>query len=218
MDMKYNLPKGYLSNSACDLWERNPQDYREKYYLNQPGFSTPYTKFGKEFAEDIEKHPEKYPHIPKGSIAEFPVKWVIADVPVLGYFDSFNPVTKEIFEYKTSITDGSSKWDEIKVRKWKQLPFYCMCVNEMFGTYNPLVRLIVLQTEWGEDCVETKFGSQLIRECEKKLRFAPGALENPKVFERHIEQWEVDLMKERLVRIAGEISEDYTRYQQGGMV
>lgn len=216
--MKYNLPKGYLSNSACDLWERNKQDYREKYYLNQGGFSTPYTTFGKEFASDIEHHPEKYPNIPKGSVGEFPVKWVIEGVPVLGYFDSFEPTTKEIFEYKTSITGGSDKWDAVKVRKWKQLPFYCMCVREMFGEYNPLVRLVVLHTEWAEICNETKFGTQLIRECEKRLRFADGALENPLIFERNVEAWEVDAMIERLVRIASEITEDYSSYQQGFLV
>lgn len=209
--MELNLPKCYLSSSACDLWEQNPQQYREKYYLKRPGFSTPYTQFGKEFAEDIEKNPNKYPNIPKGSIGEFPVKWVIEGVPVVGYLDSFEPSTKSIYEYKTSV---NSSWDAVKVRKWKQLPFYAMCTYEMFGEYDPLVHLVVMKTEWVEKCEETKFGTQLIRECEKVLQFAPGAIENPDIYPRHIEQWEVDLMKERLVAIAGQISEDYTRYQQ----
>lgn len=209
----FNLPRGYLSSSACDLWERNPQDYREKYYLNQPGFSTPYTKFGKEFAADIEKNPDKYPHIPKGSVSEFPVKWVIEGVPVVGYLDSFEPSTKSIFEYKTSV---NSSWDNVKVRKWKQLPFYAMCVREMFGTYDPHVKLVVMETEWTEVCQETKFGTQLIRECEKKLVFKPGTLEAPIVFDRDIENWEVDNMVERLVSIATAISDDYTTYQQSG--
>lgn len=209
--MKLNLPKSYLSSSACDLWERNPQDYREKYYLNSPGFSTPYTQFGKDFAYDIEKHPEKYPHIPKGSVSEFPVKWVIADVPVVGYLDSFEPNTKSIFEYKTSV---NSSWDPVKVRKWKQLPFYAMCIREMFGSYDQNVKLVVMETQWGEVCKETKFGTQVIRECEKALAFKPGTLENPIVFDRDIEPWEVDLMKERLVAIAQAISDDYTSYKQ----
>ena len=129
----YNLPKGYLSSSACDLWDRNQQEYRKKYYLSQPGFSTPYTKFGKWFAEDIEKHPEKYPNVPKGSVAEFPVKWVIEGVPVIGYLDSFEPSTKTIYEYKTSIHPSSSGWSQKKVEQWEQLPFYAMCIEDMFG-------------------------------------------------------------------------------------
>lgn len=218
VDMKYNLPKGYLSNSACDLWESSPQQYREKYYLNRSGFSTPYTEFGKEFARDIELNPDKYPHIPKGSVGEFPVKWVIEEVPVVGYFDSFEPSTKSIFEYKTSIVGGSSPWNHVKVRKWSQLPFYAMCTRAMFGTYDPLVHLVVLNTIWGEVCKETKFGTQLILECEKKLMFADGALEDPKIFKRTIEDWEVDSMAERLVRIAQEVSDDYTAYQQSILV
>lgn len=212
--MKFNLPKGYLSSSACDLWERNPQDFREKYFLGQPGFSTPYTKFGKWFADDIEKHPEKYPNIPKGSIAEFPVKWVIEGVPVVGYLDSFDPSDKKIFEYKTSIQPSQSGWTQVKVRKWKQLPFYAMCINEMFGEYNPDVNLIVMHTEWTEVCTETKFGTSMVRECEKALQFKEGSLDEPLIFERHIEPWELDVMKERLVRIATEVSEEYTSYQQ----
>ena len=210
---KFNLPKGYLSSSACDLWETSPQGYREKYYLSRPGFSTPYTKFGKWFAEDIEYNPDKYPNVPKGSIAEFPVKWVIEGVPVVGYLDSFEPETKTIFEYKTSINHPGG-WDEVKVRKWKQLPFYAMCVHELFGEYDPVVHLIVLHTEWTEICTETKFGSSITRECEKALQFKDGSTDNPLCFQREIETWEVDNMKERLVRIATEISEDYTSYQQ----
>ena len=210
----FNLPKGYLSSSACDLWESNPQEYREKYYLNRPGFSTPYTTFGKDFAFDIEKNPEKYPHIPKGSVSEFPVKWVIGGVPVVGFLDSFEPTTKSIFEYKTSV---NSTWNQVKVRKWKQLPFYAMCVHEMFGTYDPVVKLIVMETEWGEECKETRFGTKVILECDKALKFKPGTLDNPIVFEREIELWEVEKMKERLVAIATAISEDYTSYQQGGV-
>ena len=207
----YNLPKNYLSSSACDLWERNPQDYREKYYLNQKGFSTPYTQFGKDFADDIERHPEKYPNIPKGSIGEFPVKWVIEGVPVLGYLDSFEPSTKSIFEYKTSV---NSSWNEVKVRKWKQLPFYAMCIREMFGDYDHNVKLVVMETEWGESCRETQFGTKVIRECEKVLVFKEGTVDKPIIFNREIEPWEVDKMKERLVNIAEAVSKDYTSYQQ----
>lgn len=212
--MKYNLPKGYLSNSSCDLWEDNPQGYREKYYLKRPGFTTPYTQFGKEFATSIEQHPERYPHIPKGSVGEFPIKWVIEGVPVLGYLDSFEPSTKSIFEYKTSISGGSNPWNQVKVVKWRQLPFYAMCIRAMFKKFDPLVHLVVLETEWGDECKETKFGTQIIRECEKKLMFVEGALDKPKIFKRKIAKWEVDDCVERLVKIAGDISDDYTSYQQ----
>lgn len=212
--MKYNLPKGYLSSSACDLWEQNPNQYREKYYLRTGGFSSPYTEFGKWFASDIENNPDKYPNVPKYEVSEFPIKWVVEGVPVLGFIDSFSPPSRSIIEYKTSVVTGDGAWDAVKVRKWKQLPFYAMCVREMFGEVNPEVLLVVLRTEWKRQCKETKFGTKLIQECEDVLTFADGATESPLVFNRTIRPWELDKMKERLVRIAQEISDDYGGYQQ----
>jgi len=212
-DMKYNLPRGYLSSSACDLWETNPNAYREKYYLHSRGFDSPYTDFGKWFADDIEKYPAKYPNIPKGDIGEFPVKWTIEGVPVLGYLDSFCTKTKTIFEYKTSIVKGSDSWNQVKVQKWKQLPFYAMCIHSMFGKYHPVIKLVVMQTEWADICKETRFGTRMIVECDKKLQFASGSLDGPVIYERTIELWEVKAMKQRLVRIATEISTDYTQWQ-----
>lgn len=204
----FTLPKGYLSSSACDLWESSPNSYREKYYLKMPGFSSPYTDFGKRFAEDIETHPDKYPHIPKYSLAEFPFKWLIKGVPVLGYLDSFEPTTCSILEYKTGVAKQDG-WDNVKVRKWKQLPFYATVIRSMFGTYDPLVKLVWLQTEWKEECKEQKFGTKLIRECANVLAFVDTP---PVIFERIIEPWELDLMEERILRIATEISTDYSQY------
>lgn len=212
--MKYNLPKGYLSSSACDLWEDNPNGYRDRYYLKKPGFSSPYTDFGKAFAEDIENNPEKYPNIPKYSVAEFPFKFPVSGVPVLGFMDSFEPETKSIIEYKTSVAGKENGWNAVKVRKWKQLPFYATVVKNMFGTYDQLVKLIVMQTEWREVCKETMFGTRLIRECEQKLNFVDGTIDTPQIFERTIEDWEISLMEERIAAIAQAISDDYTQYQQ----
>ena len=201
-----------MSSSACDLWESSPKSYRKRYYIGEKSFDTPYTKFGKEFAEDIEKNPEKYPHIPKYLIPEFPIVWNIEGVPVKGYMDSFAPVSKSIIEYKTSLETSKQPWNAVKVRKWKQLPFYAMCVNEMFGTYDPVVKLIVMKTKWGESVEATKFGD---KEFEKKTEGLVFTDDDPIIFEREIELWEVEKMKERLVRIATEVSEDYKTYQQG---
>ena len=210
----YNLPRGYLSSSACDLWENNPQNFREKYYLGRGGFHSPYTDFGKWFADDIEKHPDTYPNIPKYAVPEFPMKWVIEGVPTLGYLDSFCPFTKSILEYKTSIVKGAGSWTPVKVQKWQQLPFYAMTIKEMFGELNPVIKLVVMNTEWQEVCKETKFGTKIIRECSQRIGFAEGATDNPIIFERVIADWEIEAMKKRLICIATEVSNDYTSYQQ----
>lgn len=209
--MQYDLPKGYLSSSACDLWERNPNDFRDKYYRGHAGFSSPYTDFGKRFADDMEHNPEKYPAVPRHAIPEFPIKWVIEGVPVLGYLDSFCPHNKSIIEYKTGILKETPTWDTLKVRKWKQLPFYAMCIRAMFGTYDPNVTLVWLKTEWAEECTEQRFGTQLIQECSPALRLADPT---PEIFVREIEAWELDAMVDRLKRIATEVTEDYARFRE----
>lgn len=207
--MEYNLPRGYLSSSACDLWERDKNGFRSKYYLGESGFNSPYTDFGKHFADDMEKHPEKYPLVPRYDLPEFPLKWVVAGVPVLGYIDSFCPTKKAIIEYKTGIAAKEDTWNAVKVRKWTQLPFYAMVVRSMFGTYDPNIKLVWLKTEWGEDCKETKFGNQLIRECSNVIRLMD---EKPVIFKRKIEEWELDNAEKRLVTIAEEVSKDYTQF------
>jgi hypothetical protein len=211
----FNLPRGYLSSSACDLWEQNKNNFRKKYYDGEPGFRTVYTDFGVSFAKQIEEHPERFPHIPRYAVPEFPIKWVVRGVPVLGFIDSFCPEQKAVIEYKTSISSGVEKWSAVKVRKWKQLPFYAMCIKNMFGTVHPLFKLIVLSTEWRDVVEEFPFNGKTFTRSTKLLDFIPESLTDPKIFEREIRDWEIDLMEERLVTIANEVSNDYTSYTQG---
>lgn len=215
MSKQYNLPRGYLSSSACDLWEQNQEQFRRKYYDGEDGFRTVYTEFGKSFAKEIENNPEKFPNIPKYKIPEFPIKWVIDGVPVLGFVDSFCPDNISVIEYKTAVKTGTSPWTNVKVRKWKQLPFYSMCLEQMFGRVDPVIKLIVLHTEWQENVNEQVFGDKTFTKTERTLNFNPDSLLNPIVFEREIRDWERALMRERLVSIASQVSADFTSYQQG---
>jgi hypothetical protein len=210
----YNLPRKYLSSSACDLWEQNKDLFREKYYEGKDGFRTAYTDFGVSFAKQIEENPERFPNIPKYAVPEFPIKWVVCGVPVLGYVDSFCPEQKAVIEYKTSISTGKSPWTAVKVRKWKQLPFYAMCIRGMFGTVHPVFKLIVLSTEWRNEITEYPFRDKVYTRSTRSLEFVPESLSAPRVFEREIRPWEIDLMEERLVTIAKEVTEDFTSYQQ----
>ena len=206
--MKFLLPKGYLSSSACDLWEHNKQQFRERYYMKQPGFSSPYTDFGRDFAHDLEHNPSKYPWVPRYALAEFPIKWVVEGVPVLGYLDSFCPATKSIMEYKTGL-DGGNGWTAVKVRKWSQLPFYAMCIKEMFGEVNPVIKLVWMKTKWEEVCKEQQFGSTLLRECKNELTLVD---KKPVVFDREIRDFEITYQKDRLTRIGKEVTKDYNAY------
>lgn len=213
--MKYNLPRGYLSYSSMDLWKKNKVQFRAKYYGSEDYFfETKYTIFGKEIAEILEDKKKTKAHpvlskVPLYPVREQPLIHTIEDVPVKGFIDSFDKRHKRIIEIKTGIRkDGRDPWDDVKVRKHEQIRLYSLLVKEIFGKVHPVVKLIWLETCWKEECVDTIFGDKVFKKCSPKLALT-GEF---KVFERVIEPWEHDYMKSEIVRIAGEISEDYSRY------
>jgi hypothetical protein len=213
-----HLPKDYLSYSAMELWLRDKQAYRLRYYLKEPYFSTPYTEFGNEVGGALEDrnwdHPVLAPvkgKVPQQTHPEHKLLVEIEGVPVLGFLDDFNLETKAIEEYKTGIrNNGKAPWDRVKVRKHKQLPLYSLLVREEYGTYNPDIQLTWMETEWADIDKEVEFGGQIIKESHKGLRLT-GHVE---VFPRHIKEWELDRMAKIIRDTAEEISEDYLLWQK----
>lgn len=169
---------------------------------------TVYTRFGKAIAEIMEDPIARSNHpvlsrVPAYSHPEFELRTDVDDVPVLGFVDSFNIPSHAILEYKTGIrrTDGTAPWDTVKVHKHRQLPLYALLTRLQCGFYDPLVKLVWLETCWKEMPHGLSNGPDLA---------LTGHIQ---VFERHIEEWELDWMRNEIIRIATEISEDYTRYQ-----
>lgn len=216
--MQYNLPKGYLSHSSMNLWKQSKDNYRKKYYSNSDlfDFSTPYTKFGKEIAETLEDPKRRKAHpvlskIPFYSHPEYVLEFEVDGVPIKGMIDSFDPKKKRILEYKTGVRkDGKSAWNTHLVKKQTQTLLYSLGVEILLGEVHPVSQLVWLETCWKEQCWSTQFGEQVIEECGPKLELT-GFFE---VFKRKTEPWELLWMRQEIVRIATEISEDYTRYQQ----
>ena len=209
------LPKGYLSYSAMELWLRDKDSYRERYYLEEPFISTPYTEFGNEVGKALEDRNWKHPAIKKvkGKVPhqthpEYKIVTTVKGVKVLGLLDDFNKKTKFIEEYKTNIRDkdtGRLKWNRVAVRKHKQLPFYTVLVRSEFGEWSKDIRLTCMETEWFEEKVPTKLGSSKIYHVEKKLRLT-GHVEQ---FMRTIKEWELDRMEDLIRQSAEEITKDY---------
>jgi hypothetical protein len=200
------------------LWRQNKENYRKKYYskMDEFNFSTSYTDFGKQIAEILEvpKLRKKHPvlsKVPCYSHPEFQLEFEIDGVPVKSFIDSFDPKKKRIIEYKTGIRkDGAPAWTHAAVKKQNQTLLYSVGVNELFGEVHPVSKLVWMETCWREECWEIPFGDQVLTECGPRLALT-GHVE---VFKRKIEPWELLWMRQEVVKIANEISEDYSRYKQ----
>jgi hypothetical protein len=191
-----------------------------KYYSTESyDIDTHYTRFGKMIAETLEDPTKVAEHpvlstVPLYSVAEYPLLHEVEGVPIKGYIDSFDPDQKRIIEIKTGIRkDGKAPWDRVKVRKHDQVLLYSLCVRDLLGEVDPVIKLIWLETRWQEVCVTVPFGDKTFQNCGPGL----GLTGYYEVFEREIAEWEYDRMRQYIVTTAQAISNDYTSYQQSGV-
>ena len=206
----YNLPRGYLSYSAFTLWRSDKNRFRNKYYLGIDDFNTAETIFGKKIAKTLEDG-EKIEGVADYEKAEKRIEAKLEEgLKLLGYLDGFTEETLEIVEIKSGhlSKDGKVPWDRLKVRRHKQLPYYCLLVKLKYGKYNPLVKLQWLETQFLQETRE--FNGHILTAQTRKLQLT-GRVET---FEREIEEYELDKMTEEIILTAKEISEDYTLWQK----
>jgi hypothetical protein len=206
----FNLPKKYLSYSAFSLWQKDKGAFRRKYYLGEPSFETWETIFGKTIAERLEKG-DKIDGVEQVPIAEYRIELdLVPGLRLLGYLDGFDDEKLKITEFKTGhlSPDGKAPWDKLKVRRHKQLVFYAMLVLLKFGKFNPWVTLQWLETKFKNKSVVFD-GHELVSES-KELELT-GLV---KTFKRRICKWEIEKLKEEVLKVAEEISEDFSSWQK----
>ena len=200
------LPKPHFSYSQYNLWKKNREQYRRKYYYGEKIIDTPEMLYGKEIAQLIEDKAErlklKLPHYTK---SEYRLELHLDDVPVIAYLDGFVPARKAIFELKTGHLSekGTIPWDVVKVQRHEQLPFYSVMVEEKFGKVQDLCTLIWLETKFKPVTVE--FDGHELTGQSKELELT-GRME---VFKRRIGAEERRRMRTEIIRVAHEISKDY---------
>jgi hypothetical protein len=210
MEQKYNLPKKYLSYSAYYLWKTNPNEFRRRYYLNEPSIETTETIFGKKVDEHIDGG-EKIKGIIDYEKKQFKITINLDDgLTLLGYLDAFDPDNLAILERKTGhlSKDGKAPWDNVKVKKHAQLVFYSLLVNEKFGRYNPFVTLQWMETEFVKKTME--FDGHELETQSKELRLTGKVL----TFKRRILKREIAKLKEDIIKVALEITDDYKIWQE----
>jgi hypothetical protein len=206
--MKYNLPRSYLSYSSWSLWKRDKQAFRRKYYFNEAPFETVETIFGKKIAKRLEDKDPELSFIPSYSKSEHGIETLIGDVPVKGYLDTFEPDTFSFAEFKTGhlSKNGKSPWDEVKVARHDQLPFYSLLIEAKYGKVDRVTYLHWIETAFKEKKIMFD-GMELIADT-RELQLT-GRIET---FKRIIPKWERDNIKESILLVAREISEDYSLF------
>lgn len=206
-----NLPKGYLSHSQIDCWQKSKQDYRKRYYEGRSMYITPELEFGKLVGGQYEAlhkgEPVELIHpvigdIPRGTTPEYELKCELRGVPVLGYIDSYNEENRRIDELKT----GKTPWTQARVDRHAQLKMYASCIKQLHGSYDPYVYLHWLETENCEDDVlidGIAVGTRRIQLTGRLETFRTTVMVNDIIeYEKLVED------------VAREISNDYTLWQR----
>lgn len=196
----YNLPKSYLSYSAMSTWLQSPDTYRKRYYENAPMVVTPELAFGKKIADLLEAKDESVSHIKQYIKPEQKINCEIEGVPIFGFIDSFDPDTRSFYEFKT----GRVPWTQKRVDKHLQLDLYSLCIEEIFGSVNDDCELIWLETAQNK----VKMTGLITHENSHNIVLTGTVKE----FKRNITKDDREATKEMVVRIAEEISKDYTEY------
>lgn len=205
----YGWNKNTISWSAFSTWLSSKEQYRSRYYYEErPSFQTPETMFGNHIGKKLEDGDPEVGHIEQYSHPEHRILVTVGGVKLLGYLDSFDPKKNRFLEYKTSHKNkkGEHYWNAVKVAKHQQLDFYSLLIQKKYGSVQNQCKLIYMETE--ETPVQYK--GRKFETINKGLRLNG----NVKEFKRSIEQWERDVMRDEIIKVAKEIKEDYEKHRE----
>lgn len=195
---KYYLPKPYLSYSAISSFMSYPADFRARYYENKPMIVTPELAFGKRIGELLEHNDVSMKHVLRYDTAEQELKFEVDGIPILGYIDTFDSIKHKVGEYKT----GKTPWTQGRVDKHLQLDIYSLGVETIFGNVDDECVLVWLETER----VNRPQGGRIQHGREYEIQFTGKVKE----FVRTITKEERENAYNTIIRVAQDISEDYT--------
>lgn len=153
--------RDYFSWSQLNAWEKNPNIYYEMYVMGMEAPFTKWMKKGKDLAEYLEKGTcddedikQVADFIPRYKKSEFEIKVKLEDINLLGYFDSFDDDTLDLYEYKTG-----KKYTQGMANKLGQLDFYALMVWLKYKKLPRSIKLIWIETETIDD--EVKFTGKI---------------------------------------------------------
>ncbi len=211
---KLNLPKGRLSWSQYNLWIRSPEQYRRQYYYGIKQETNVEMRFGDAVAKLMQSGAggPVIDKIPRFEVSEYEVETEVNGVRVLAFIDTFDPTRIAFDEYKTGHANrkGEAPWDQVKVRKHGQLPFYAAALKAHHGKVFHTCHLHWIETE--AEAMTEDFGGIVMTGSDVRSLRLTGRIET---FPRKIEKWEITLMENQILKVAKEISKDYTLFEKG---
>ncbi len=220
------LPKGYISWSQLEIFEKSPERYAREYFADGSKLDTDALRFGKFIASSIERvlelekegHEREYiittlmselsmnhltaetlVNLEKGDVAEHKMFADIKGIKCLSFIDSYYTTTSNFREYKT----GKVPWTQAKVQKHGQLLFYATMLKAITGKMPHHCHLDWIETENVERVEQDGLGYE-----QPKLKLT-GRITT---FEREFDSREIMAMEERIYRNAVAISNAYKKY------
>ena len=150
-------PRGYISWSQLQLYEKDPNLYYQVYIEGLDQFRTKYLELGKRLADGLENGVDEendpmfnmiiafLPAYPK---REYDMKINFEDIPLVGKFDGFDEKNLDLGEYKSG-----KKWTQSMVDKHGQLTFYAFTIWLKFGKLPKRIQLHWAETAEDEEGV-----------------------------------------------------------------
>lgn len=148
---KNDSPRGYLSWSQLQLFEKDPNMYYQVYIEGLDQFRTKYLELGKRMATGLENgFDEEHDPLFEMMIVfmtgyknrEFEINAEFEGIPLKGKLDGFNENKLEIGEYKTG-----KKWTQSMVDQSGQLTFYALLVWLKYGKLPNKIQLHWARTD-----------------------------------------------------------------------
>lgn len=147
------LPKGYLSWSALDLWEKNPKEYEEVYFRDKKKFETPEMRFGKKVHKAIEEKTcdDKEVNMVIQTVISYSEHEVecstiwkspYGEIPLYALIDNMEFEEKNFKDYKT----GKTPWDKKRADNHGQLAFYALTLECLTGRRPKKASIVWLET------------------------------------------------------------------------
>lgn len=126
---KLTLPKGYLSYSQIDKWQRSPESYRKEYYGGKKFDGNMYTEFGNAVTLAMANQEDWVSFLPRFSVFEWEFIINCDGIPLKGSIDQFEPGPNAFVEQKTV----KNKWSDNKIQKHKQFDYYSLAIDMLEG-------------------------------------------------------------------------------------
>jgi hypothetical protein len=188
-----------LSYSGIDLWRKNKEQYRARYYENKGSFTSPFTVFGTEVHRKVEEGLITLPeHATEDYVHEVHILATIDGIKVQGYIDLLHKTTHSVTDLKTSI----NPWDSSMVQKLDQLPLYTLLLREHHDKVSLWVKLVWLETAW-----ETTSKGL----AETRTLTLTG---NSKVFKRRLYLHDLDRVRGLIISTARDVAEDFELWKK----